>query len=84
MNIDCDPDDDAIASAILAMAASMQLKVVAEGVETDAQLAVLLDKHCDEMQGYLLSPPLAAEDMTTWLAQPDHPIRPVMALNQMG
>ena len=69
MDIDTDPDDAAIASAILGMAASMNLKVVAEGVETEAQLNVLRDKQCDEMQGYLLSRPLVAEEMTTWLKQ---------------
>jgi diguanylate cyclase (GGDEF)-like protein len=55
-------DDAAIAAAIIAMAHSLQLTVVAEGVETTAQLEFLRAQRCDEMQGYLFSPPLPAED----------------------
>jgi diguanylate cyclase (GGDEF)-like protein/PAS domain S-box-containing protein len=53
-------EDEAIAAAIIAMAHSMGLKVVAEGVETDAQLAVMQRLQCDEMQGFLFSKPLQA------------------------
>jgi EAL domain-containing protein (putative c-di-GMP-specific phosphodiesterase class I) len=53
-----DPDDAAIATAVIAMAHSMQLSVVAEGVETEEQLAFLRRNRCDEMQGYLFSPPV--------------------------
>jgi diguanylate cyclase (GGDEF)-like protein/PAS domain S-box-containing protein len=56
-----DPDDAAIVRAITSMAHSMRLKVTAEGVETDAQLACLRRHGCDEMQGYFLSPPLALQ-----------------------
>jgi EAL domain-containing protein (putative c-di-GMP-specific phosphodiesterase class I)/CheY-like chemotaxis protein len=56
------PDDLAIARAVVAMAHSLRLKVVAEGVETEGQLALLADNGCDELQGYLFSRPLAAED----------------------
>ncbi|WP_426104170.1 sensor domain-containing protein [Massilia sp. TSP1-1-2] len=52
--------DEAIAAAIIAMAHSMGLKVVAEGVETDAQLAVMRTLACDEMQGFLFSKALPA------------------------
>jgi diguanylate cyclase (GGDEF)-like protein/PAS domain S-box-containing protein len=56
-----DPDDAAIAAAIIAMAHSLKLTAVAEGVETEAQLEFLRAQKCDEMQGYLFSPPLPAD-----------------------
>jgi diguanylate cyclase (GGDEF)-like protein/PAS domain S-box-containing protein len=58
--VHCNPEDRAIAAAIIAMAHSLGLKVVAEGVETAAQLAVMRELQCDEMQGYLYSMPLPA------------------------
>ena len=57
-----DPDDAAIAARIIAMAHSLKLTVVAEGVETEAQLEFLRAQRCDEMQGYLFSPPVPAAD----------------------
>ena len=63
-------DDATIVQAILSMAHSLNLKVVAEGVETEAQLAFLAGKRCDSAQGFLLSRPLAAAKfaalMTEW------------------
>jgi EAL domain-containing protein (putative c-di-GMP-specific phosphodiesterase class I) len=56
-----DPDDAAIVSAIIALAHSLRLHVVAEGVETDAQLDFLADRACDMMQGYHLSPAVPAD-----------------------
>lgn len=53
-------EDGAITRAIIAMAHSLDLKVVAEGVETELQLAILRAQHCDEVQGYLISRPVAA------------------------
>jgi len=56
-----DADDAAIVSAIIALAHSLRLEVVAEGVETDAQLAFLRSRRCDMMQGFHLSPAVPAE-----------------------
>ncbi|MCK4440644.1 MAG: EAL domain-containing protein [Sulfurovaceae bacterium] len=56
-----DRGDQAIIKATIALAKSMSLKVIAEGVETQKQLKFLLDYGCDEMQGYLYSPPIQAE-----------------------
>jgi EAL domain-containing protein (putative c-di-GMP-specific phosphodiesterase class I) len=54
-------DDCAIVRAILAMAANLELEVIAEGVETRAQLDFLRAEGCQEIQGYLLSPPISAD-----------------------
>lgn len=56
-----DPDDAAIVDTILTMAKRFQLEVVAEGVETTAQLEFLRERECGQCQGFLLSKPLAAE-----------------------
>jgi EAL domain-containing protein (putative c-di-GMP-specific phosphodiesterase class I) len=60
-------EDLAIAAAIVAMGRSLQMKVVAEGVETEAQAACLAQLGCDEVQGYLLSRPLPAPELADWL-----------------
>ena len=62
-----DPDDRAIASAIIGMGHSLRLRVVAEGVETPAQLAFLRVEGCDEAQGYLFGHPMSAEDFARLL-----------------
>ena len=56
------PDDAAITTAIIAMGHALGLRVVAEGVETEEQRVLLRQQGCDEMQGYLFSRPVAAED----------------------
>ena len=67
-----DPNDAAIVQAILAMAHSLKLAVVAEGVESAAQLATLESLGCDEYQGFLESPALpAAEFEARYLVTPD-------------
>jgi len=58
-----DPDDAAIAQAIIAMAHNLDIRVIAEGVETAKQLAFLRSKRCDGMQGYYFSKPIPAEAM---------------------
>ena len=62
-----DVDDQAIVSAIVQMAHSLGMKTIAEGVETEEQLAILREKSCDEIQGYLYSKPLPAEQFETFL-----------------
>ena len=62
-----DVDDEAIVGAIIALAHSLKLKVVAEGVETQGQVAFLRSLGCDEYQGYLLNPPVAADDFARML-----------------
>ncbi len=61
------PDDAAIVLAIISMAHSMKLQVIAEGVENDAQLAYLRRHGCDEMQGYYFSRPVAQEEFEQML-----------------
>jgi EAL domain-containing protein (putative c-di-GMP-specific phosphodiesterase class I) len=58
-----DKEDASISKAIIAMAHSLDLRVIAEGVENQKQLDFLRDLDCDEIQGYLISKPLAAEDV---------------------
>jgi EAL domain-containing protein (putative c-di-GMP-specific phosphodiesterase class I) len=60
-------EDAAIANAVIALGRSMDMKVVAEGVETEAQAELLRDLGCHEAQGYLLSRPLPAEAFAAWL-----------------
>jgi diguanylate cyclase (GGDEF)-like protein/PAS domain S-box-containing protein len=58
-----DADDAAIASTVITMAHSLKLSVIAEGVETEEQLAFLSRRRCDEMQGYLFSRAVPAEEI---------------------
>ncbi|KLU59516.1 cyclic di-GMP phosphodiesterase Gmr [Peptococcaceae bacterium CEB3] len=57
-----------IVTAIIDLAQTLKLKVIAEGVETPAQLDFLAAKHCDEIQGYLFSKPLPHEEIGQFLA----------------
>jgi diguanylate cyclase (GGDEF)-like protein len=68
---DCvtDPDDAAIAQSIVSLAHNLGLQVVAEGVETEAQLAFLSSVGCDEMQGYYFSRPVSQAECTQMLAE---------------
>jgi diguanylate cyclase (GGDEF)-like protein len=59
-DIASDPDDRALISGIIALAKSIRLKVVAEGVETSAQEAFLIEQGCDAIQGYLIGAPMEA------------------------
>ena len=56
-------DAAAIATAIISMAKSLNLRVIAEGVENEAQMAFLRAQHCDEIQGYYFSRPLTVDSV---------------------
>jgi len=70
---DCasDPKDAAIVAAIIQMAHSLDLRVIAEGVETAAQAQLLREKGCDEMQGFFFSRPLSGDDFVRLLQKDD-------------
>ncbi|MFA7552801.1 MAG: EAL domain-containing protein [Spongiibacteraceae bacterium] len=70
--------DATIAHAIVTMAHGLNMTVLAEGVETDFQLACLQGGACDEIQGYLISQPVAAEEFEQILISPD------LYLNRVG
>jgi EAL domain-containing protein (putative c-di-GMP-specific phosphodiesterase class I) len=57
------PDDAAITAAIISMAKSLNLRVIAEGVEDEAQMTFLRVNRCDEIQGYYFSKPLAVDNV---------------------
>jgi len=66
-DIHTDPNDAAIANAVIVLAHSLKLEVVAEGVETPEQEAFLRENHCDRLQGYLFSNPIPAEVFQNFL-----------------
>lgn len=68
-DITTDEDDAAIVSAIIAIAKSLKMDLVAEGVETQQQLDFVTDNGCAVVQGYLFSKPLAVEEMESLLSQ---------------
>jgi EAL domain-containing protein (putative c-di-GMP-specific phosphodiesterase class I) len=66
-DIATDEGDAAIIDAILAIARQLKLKSVAEGIETEEQLSLLLTKECEIGQGYLFSKPVPADEMAALL-----------------
>jgi diguanylate cyclase len=60
-----DRDDAAIIQAIVGLGRSLDLDIIAEGVETSEQMSLLLKYGCDQVQGYFVSRPLAAADFAT-------------------
>jgi diguanylate cyclase (GGDEF)-like protein/PAS domain S-box-containing protein len=71
-DIPADPDNAAIVKAIITLAGSLNLKVIAEGVETMKQLEFLRSTGCHEMQGYLFSKPVPVEQATQLLSEKKH------------
>jgi EAL domain-containing protein (putative c-di-GMP-specific phosphodiesterase class I) len=69
-DLPADAEDAAITKAIIAMAHSLKLEVVAEGVETTEQLAFLQEHGCDLIQGFLFSRPVPAADIPQMLSMP--------------
>lgn len=80
-DITVDPDDAAITEAVIAMAHSMKMRVVAEGVETKEQLAFLCARQCDEMQGNYYSEALTVEGFTQFLLE-NHRLEPAEISSQ--
>jgi diguanylate cyclase len=66
-NINADVEDAAIVKAIISMAHSLSIPVIAEGVEDKEQLLILKQLQCDGMQGYLVTPPIPAEHLESML-----------------
>ncbi len=69
VNMARNPDDLSIVSTIISLAHSLDLKVVAEGVETEEQANLLRLLKCDEIQGYLFSPAVPADAVESFLAE---------------
>ena len=72
------PDDAAIITAIISMAKSLHLKVIAEGVENEGQMTFLRAHYCDEIQGYYFSQPLAVDKVPDKLRE-RHPVAKALA-----
>jgi EAL domain-containing protein (putative c-di-GMP-specific phosphodiesterase class I) len=60
-----DPDDLALTTAIIAMAHSLGITVVAEGIETEGQYEVLRERGCDQGQGFWFGRPMSAQDLAS-------------------
>lgn len=69
-DVTANTDDAAIATSIILMGRSLNLKVIAEGVETENQLAFLQVLQCNEIQGYLISPPVPPDEAVAFLGEP--------------
>ena len=68
-NMTVDPDDAAIVHSVIQLGHSLKLKIVAEGVETREQAESLLNEGCDQVQGYLYSHPVPADEITKFLEE---------------
>ena len=75
-----DQNDAAIAKGIISMAHHLKLKVIAEGVENEAQFAFLKKNHCNEFQGYYFAKPMPLAQLEDFVSQRQTPKEPVEAL----
>ena len=73
-DLDHSPDDAAITKAIIEMAHSLKMNVVAEGVETNEHLEILRELGCDSIQGYLISKPVAEDHLLALLRRQQMPV----------
>jgi diguanylate cyclase (GGDEF)-like protein/PAS domain S-box-containing protein len=74
LNVPANPEDAAIASAVIGLAQNMSMVSVAEGVETPEQLDFLRARRCDHIQGFLFSKPMPADELSLVLAQGSIPV----------
>ena len=75
-DIEARSNDAAIVTAMIALGHSLDMEVVAEGVETEGQLMFLRGQGCDAVQGFLYSAPMAAAALPTWLTEFNRRARP--------
>jgi len=68
-DIGIDSNDDLLTSAIISLAHQFDLRVTAEGVETEMQLNFLRTQGCDQVQGYLIAPPMECSSLCAWSAK---------------
>ncbi|EAR10699.1 putative bifunctional diguanylate cyclase/phosphodiesterase [Reinekea blandensis] len=68
LNLSMDLDDQKIVRSTIEMAHHLGLSVIAEGVENEASMQLLSSMHCNAIQGYFLSKPIASDDIMTWLS----------------
>ena len=71
-----DMNDCAIAQAIVTMGKQLRQEIVAEGVETVEQMEFLRDLGCDQLQGYLFSPPVSADDFEQMVREDRRLVQP--------
>jgi diguanylate cyclase (GGDEF)-like protein/PAS domain S-box-containing protein len=77
MNLESNSSDAAIVSAITVLGTSLGLKVLAEGVERQSQLDLLVDEGCNEIQGFFFSSPVAPEDVSRMMTMGEGLIKPL-------
>jgi len=84
-DIPTDPDDVAISKAIVSMGKSLQLEVIAEGIETEEQRQFLNELGCEQGQGYLYSRPVSAKELfTQFSSSSEYEKRPIHLLSGIG
>ena len=82
--LETDPDDAALCNAIISMAHSLGIKVIAEGVETAGQLAFLRARRCDLIQGAYYSGPVSADMLAQYLSKEGGRSAPAAVLHRLG